>query len=475
MKRFALLVAACGGMWVSVVGAQSPGDGSRLSPLTEEVNALVMSLGESQMAFMQPFVATGQRSWGEDQLEAFRQRVQVATLKHPDVMAARAARRATQSSVREAWAAWYPQVSTQLSNGKINNDPSSLLGTPARAYNNASFNVTVRQLVYDFGAASSQIDSNNAKDRQTQYRQFMSEADVAYRATQSYHELVRATRQFELAKRNEAARNSILDLVQQRYDIGGGTLSDVVRAQSRLAESRANVTTYQKTLGAAQASYREFFAEDVAVVPVESPVFDVNATGDWMSELGLAGQTGWKVRVAQAASAAASADMKNVRAKTFASINLEVSSTRRDWISPGTPGTDNTIALVARQSLYTGGADSARIEQALQKMQQSEEELRSAELEYKRQLEQLTLEVASIGQLVSSRQTAAALAADSLRMVREQYAYRRGTLLDLLTAQESLYIAGRDLIDAQVDKALLAYKLMATAALLNQFMGLMVE
>jgi outer membrane protein TolC len=101
--------------------------------------------------------------------------------------------------------------------------------------------------------------------------------------------------------------------------------------------------------------------------------------------------------------------------------------------------------------------------------------LRSAELEYKRQLEQLTLEVASIGQLVSSRQTAAALAADSLRMVREQYAYRRGTLLDLLTAQESLYIAGRDLIDAQVDKALLAYKLMSTAALLNQFMGLMVE
>jgi outer membrane protein TolC len=60
-------------------------------------------------------------------------------------------------------------------------------------------------------------------------------------------------------------------------------------------------------------------------------------------------------------------------------------------------------------------------------------------------------------------------------MIREQYAYRRGTLLDLLTAQEALYFSGRDLIDAEVDKALASYKLLASAALLNQFLGFSVD
>jgi outer membrane protein TolC len=48
-------------------------------------------------------------------------------------------------------------------------------------------------------------------------------------------------------------------------------------------------------------------------------------------------------------------------------------------------------------------------------------------------------------------------------------------LLDLLTAQEALYFSGRDLIDAEVDKALASYKLLASAALLNQFLGFSVD
>jgi outer membrane protein TolC len=246
----------------------------------------------------------------------------------------------------------------------------------------------------------------------------------------------------------------------------------VVRAQSRVAEARANVTSAQKNLGAVQASYREFFGEDYRSVTATSAVFEVNATGDWLSEVGLAGQLGWKVRMAQSAKTAAQADLKSTEGKSLASFSLEYSNTRRDWLAPGVPGTDQTVAIVARQTLYTGGADTARIAQAQQKVNQAQEELDSAQLEYKRLLDQAVLEVEALEPLVDSRRIAAELAADSLRMVREQYAYRRGTLLDLLTAQETLYFAGRDLIDAQIDKAMAVYKLLSVSALLNRFVGL---
>lgn len=474
MKAMTAALMACG-LTLTTLGVYAQSQ-PPLAQLPQEMNSVVMSLGESQIAFMQPYASSQtRRAWGEAQLEAFRGTIVDAAIRHPDVKAARSARRANQYAVRESRAGWYPQVSTQLSNGKVNNDPSSLTGTPARSYNNASFNVTVRQLVYDFGATNSLIDAANAKDQQSLYRQFASESDVALKALQAYHELVRALRQFELAQKNEDARRSILSLVQQRQEIGGGTLSDVVRAQSRLAEATANVTTYRKNLGSVQAAYREYFGDKIGEVRSDSPVFDINAAGDLMSELGLAGQVGWKVRLAQASLTVAQADAKNARAKSFASINLEMSSTRRDWVAPGTPGTDRAISLVAKQALYTGGADSARIDQAAQKLLQSQEELQAAELEYKRQIDQLVLETQSAEPLLVSRRMAASLAADSLRMVREQYAYRRGTLLDLLTAQETLYFSGRDLIDAEIDKALVSYKLLSSAALLNQFLGLTVE
>lgn len=470
-QHFAIALACAWLAWSAPVHAQAQVQ-SPLVELSDEVSNLVLRLGQAQIEFMQPLIDSGPRRWSQRQLEQFRGSVLEATLRHPDVRAVRAAQSASLFGIRESQAGLYPQISTQLSNGRVNNDPSSVLGSPARNYTSASFNVTVRQLLYDFGATQGQIDASTAKQKQALFRQYSVESDVALKAIQAHHDLIRAQRQVDLAQRNLETRQSILELVQQRRDIGGGTESDVVRAQSRVAEALANLTAYQRSLGSAQAAYREFFTDEPKAT---GAVFDVNVTGDWFAEVGLAGQQSWKIRSAQAAQALAEADLKATRARSLASVNIEFSRTRRDWVAPGTAGNDQSVALVARQALYSGGGDTARIDQALQKMKQSEEELRSAEIEYKRQLDQLGLEVEFMERLVASRQSAAGLAADSLKMIREQYAYRRGTLLDLLTAQEALYFAGRDLIDSQIDRAMSTYKLMGLAAVLNAFVGLSVE
>jgi len=55
------------------------------------------------------------------------------------------------------------------------------------------------------------------------------------------------------------------------------------------------------------------------------------------------------------------------------------------------------------------------------------------------------------------------VAASAFEAVREQFAFRRGTLLDLLRAQEELYSAGHDLIDGVVDHALARHRLLHLA------------
>jgi adhesin transport system outer membrane protein len=443
-----------------------------LTALPAQVNSLVMSLGEEQIAAMESFLKQGEApGWDATNLKGFLRDVRSATLVHPDVMAASAARGAARQAIREAQAARLPQVSAQLENSVRSNDPSTLLNTPGRDYSTAAFTVTVRQLLYDFGASESAIAGSSARDEQAFFRLQLTRSEVALRAVLAFHDLVRAVRQLELARRNEQARVSIVDLVKQRYDLGGGTLSDVVRAQSRLAEATSLIASAQQKVAAAQVAYRDVFNQ---APPPSSQAgqfaFAVTLEDDFRVQLAQSGLETWRVRIAQSARQAAQADLQNAKGRALPAVNLELTNSRRDLMGGGSPGTDRSIMLVARQSLFSGWADTARVDQAVQKLRQSEEELESARRESSRTLDQALLEAQSITDLVKTRAVAARLAADSLRMIREQYAYRRGTLLDLLTAQEALYSAGRDFIDVQVDEAVARFRVLHAASLLNRFL-----
>ena len=60
--------------------------------------------------------------------------------------------------------------------------------------------------------------------------------------------------------------------------------------------------------------------------------------------------------------------------------------------------------------------------------------------------------------LLAARKVAATSAISSMRAVREQFAFNKGTLLDLLTVQEGLFNAGRDLVDAEADRQISRYR-----------------
>jgi adhesin transport system outer membrane protein len=436
-----------------------------------------MSLGEEQIEILERYWMQGALAGMQaGKLQEFFKGVRAATLSHPDVMAASAARGATLFAIREAEAARLPQVSAQLDNGRKSNDPSSLLNTPGRDYSTAAFTVTVRQLLYDFGASGGAIASSSARDEQAFFKAQQTRSEVALRAISAFHEWSRANRQLELARRNEKARASIVDLVKQRQELGGGTLSDVVRAQSRLAEAAALTASAIQKVGFAQVAYREVFNQlPPPLAEGADVVLALNLEEDFRVQLAQSGQETWKVRMALSARRAAQSDVQGAKGRAMPAINLELSNSRRDLMGAGSPGTDRSIMLVARQSLFSGGADTARIDQATQKLRQADEELESARREASRVLDQALLESESIAQLVNTRAGATRLAAQSLRMVREQYAYRRGTLLDLLTAQEALYSAGRDLVDAQVDQVIARYKVLHAASLLNRFLEIEAE
>lgn len=438
-----------------------------------EGTALIFKLGEEQISYLQEFLKATGRDWSMDEFQKFRGTINAAVEDHPEVLSANAGRRSAGFSVREAWAAKFPQVTGQSQRGPVKSDPSSVLNTPGRDYKSASVGVVVRQLLFDFGATSNAIDANNARDEMTQYKAKLTRSDVALRAVQAHHELLRANRQLELAHRNVQARESILDLVSQRQELGGGTMSDVVRARSRVADAAASEVSAKQRLGIVSSSYREIFGSDKDVnAEIAHVLVDIPLDKPLLDEINREVPESFKVRMAIAAKNAAEHDYKSLVSKGLPSLSVEASHTRRDLVGPGVPGVDRSVYLVLRHNFYTGGADTAREDQYREKLNQSEEDLRAAKREAEKMFAQAMLEATSMESLIKSRLKAVELSADSLRMVREQFAYRRGSLLDLLTAQETLNSAGRDLIDAQIDSAQAKYKVLSSASLLNKFFSL---
>jgi outer membrane protein TolC len=67
-------------------------------------------------------------------------------------------------------------------------------------------------------------------------------------------------------------------------------------------------------------------------------------------------------------------------------------------------------------------------------------------------------EVRNSDELINARKVAAISAINSMRAVREQFAFNKGTLLDLMTAQESLYNAGKEFVDAEANRQIIRYR-----------------
>jgi adhesin transport system outer membrane protein len=159
-------------------------------------------------------------------------------------------------------------------------------------------------------------------------------------------------------------------------------------------------------------------------------------------------------------------------AQMLPSFNLYYNNTTNGVSAPLAPSQSTTLQVQLAYNFYTGGSDTAKKDQAKYKALQAEREFQSGLRQFEKVLSQNQEEVKNSDDLVAARKIAAVSAISSMRAVREQFAFNKGTLLDLLTAQESLYGAGRDLVDAESDRQVSRYRLLHLTSGLDKLFDL---
>lgn len=392
---------------------------------------------------------------------AFAPHIRAAVASHPEALLAGEQRESASLATREAFAGYLPQVSANIESGNRHYDQVSTPREIAAPYtdNSKAVALSASQLLYDFGAVSGQVRARSALETAAAARAQAKTSELTLRALTAWLEVFRARQTLAVADMNVLSRKQILTFIEEREKLGGSPQSDVLRVRARLSDAQVALVSAQNRLTVAEALYREAFNQEPPEqlgLPEAAPV-----VLERYSNLNELMASNAQLAEARAQTQASGYEAKSAAAALLPSLRLDVTARRRDLgAGSSMPGTDWTAGVMVRQNLYSGGSDLARKRQAEQRAKESQLAEDGLKRQLERALAQSLSDVKNSSAAVAARRDAVQVAAVALEAVREQFAFRRGTLLDLLRAQEELYIAGRDLIDGVVDQTLVRYRLL---------------
>lgn len=414
--------------------------------------------GDAQTAYLDKRVREFDRPERGLPIDLFAQRVSRAVLNNPSTLAARSTIGAASEAVREAQAAALPFITGQVDATARNYDPNSILNTPRQRYETGGAGLTLRQLIYDFGATQAGIGAAREREDATTARVQNRDGDLALRSIEAWYDLVRARSQRELARLNLEAMQSMQAFLEQRMQLGGGPVSDVLRAQTRVTAAFAAWTTAKSREQVSAAAFRELYREEPG--DIDMPVSVALNARQVAADSGNLVRDFPAVRSADAARRAAEQERDQSAARALPQVNVELSAQRRDLVGAGEPGTDLGAFVVMRYNFFTGGADTARTAQAGYRVSEATEQLRSISLQVERALAQALAEQHSAETVLRARADGVTQSIVALGAVRELFVNRRGSLLDLLNAQETVNLSGQAFIDAEIDAALARWRVL---------------
>ena len=394
-----------------------------------------------------------------------------AVERHPSVQEAINAQREARQVRAEVRAGLLPRVDVQLNGDyslarNFGTDADNIIER-SRPRTRTDANVTGEQLLYDFGATGARIRAASARITAAEAEVRSVANDAGIRAVAAYYDVLAYQTLADIGQAFIQRHRDILEDTRLRFQQGYGAGGDVARVESYLASAEGRVARFERQLASARARYREAFgAPAPARVVRPAPPVSAAASADAAIELS---DKAPEVAAARAREASAEREWRAARADRLPRITGVVDATQYDVLDDGNDY-DVRGRVVLRHNLFAGGRTGARANQALARLRQAEfaadrvmnESSRDAGIAYEdvRILERqaATLERAYI----ANRRTR--------DLFVEQFKVSRGTLLDVLQAEQDYFTAASDYLQGATELDVARHVLLdRTGELLGHF------
>ncbi|MBO3274737.1 TolC family protein [Pseudomonas sp. Milli4] len=375
---------------------------------------------------------------GPGQLDLWRA-VLLAVETYPSIRDSEALLEQQREAVTEARAGYLPTIQVGMNTGRQG------------SYGNGQqLSLSASQTLYDFGKVDSSVLGAEAGVR-FQQLQLRAEIDeVAQRAAQALIEVDRYRSLRNAAQALLDGVRQLLDLARQRAREGASTQADLAQAQSRVEAAESSLLAISTQLRQQESRLAMLIGEPV-------PESGVSIARERLQRAALAivpdMQQVTAVRLAQAEFEVADARLSLARANTRPTVSVDGSVS--EYMGNAGDGMDDrvyTLTVGVRHDLFAGGAPSARVRGASQAVLAAEERIQTSKLEAQDEWDALLEQMSGLDsrmRVLAQRQKSIVA---TQKLYREQYlSLGTRTLLDLLNAEQEIFQAETDSVNATYD------------------------
>jgi len=323
-----------------------------------------------------------------------------------------------------------------------------------------NYSVTAQMTLFDFGRTQLAIEAAKEIVLATREALIAIEQQVLLAAVTAFVDVRLQQEIVSLRENNVRVITEQLRAAQDRFEVGEITRTDVAQAEARLAEARANLVVAQGDLAIARENYRAATGNYPGVLSAPPAPPRTAATLDAARSVAL--RTHPSIRQAQREVQAAELNVARARANMKPTIAAQANlSVDQDNLQ------ENGVGINFNQTIYSGGALSSALRQAMANRDASFAGLKQRGIEVAEAVGIVwsNLDVADASIAATEQQISAAqIAFDG---VREEASLGARTTLDVLDAEQDLLDARASRLSAVAQRYIAIYQLLASMGLLT--------
>lgn len=393
---------------------------------------------------------------------------------NPEYGVVAASRRATDEELNQGKALYRPSLDMRADTGvEYSNDPATRAG-PGRNTETLwryETSLTLTQMLFDGWESKYEIARQKARVASSANRVRETAELVGLSVAEAYLETLRQRQLLVIARQNVDDHISILDQIQQGVSGGRSTQADLEQAKARFAAAKATESSTRQALRTAEAQYRAKVGDEPGELQIPGAPFDKLAA-DVNLEVEKVLAYSPTLDIFSSDIEVAYAEALKTRSTLYPQVDLQLNG-RSGYDINGVHDRDTSASalVVMNWNLYRGGADMARSREFIHRHQQSKESRAQAAREVENDVRKTWASMVSAGERAREFNAQADANTEVVKAYRDQFNLDRRTLLDVLDAQNELFVSRSNALNAEYLEMFAVYRLLALKGSLLPSLG----
>jgi adhesin transport system outer membrane protein len=393
-------------------------------------------------------------------VETFQSLMTAALERHPAISEAKAGADEADAARNLARAAQLPSGdvsfgSTRTLARDFSNDPDNIIERSRRRQRTDAI-ASLQQPLFDFGAGALRTSAAKARINAAAARVDATVDEIALRAVASWYDVFAFRALAELGESFAADQEELGRFVEARITQGLSPRSDRARVASFMASAQSQRARIARSLASAEARFAELFGTVPPPALRRAPYPNLPALSRDAAELRAANAP--LVRAADAEATAGQREAKAARADILPTVTAGIDAGRY-----GVFETDNDYDIRARLTLryrLFGGGD-ARAEQFSARARSDRARADRIREEARRDASIAWADVNALTDQLGALRSSYVAARQSRDTIAERFRVARGSLFDLLAAEQNYFETAASYLQAITDLDTARYVLLA--------------